>query len=1372
MSKNRWLIIFLFCLIGALNANQLPYHFYTLNLKDGLSQLTVVKIYQDSKGFMWFATRNGLNKYDGNSFTLYKHQTQETGSLSHNHITDLLEDGSGNLWIGTISGLNRLDLTTNRITVFDREKTNQLISIKEWINSIYLDRQSRLWIATNIGLFYFHTTTETFHAFPLADENHHTISLYQDSRDNIWVGTQGNGLYLYDRDLHFIHHYSHSEGSDAVTENHISVIYEDSRQQIWVGTKQSGLNKIDPFSHTVSHYHTQNSGIGNNHIRSILEYENQLIIGTFDGLSILDYTGNTVDRFTHFESNQGGLGHFSVYSSYVDNANTFWVGTYAGGVSFSNPLNSRFLFHEPGRASNTAFGIFGAMAYQEKEKKLWIATEGGGLLSLDTEKNTFHHYLLDAQPENRNNQNILKSLLIENDIVWCGTNKGTVYRFDTRTKKFSLFHSFGKDISIYTITRTSDGALWVGTAGAIGLYRFSPDGHIQHSFPLSDSSHLAFGSNRCFFEIEPGVYLSGTHNGGITHYNSHTQTVIRYNIQQEEPFKLLSDYISDIVRDANGNIWIATIGGGFYLFDKEQGIRESYTTAEGLPDDNIYSIICGEDQKLWLSTGKGISSFNPQKKEFVNYTDRNEIQVYEFTMKGGIRLPNNRIYFSGNEGIISFLPDYIRKNDFFPPVVLTALTVNNQDIQVKDTSNILQTGFINNEIRLKHNQNNFSIKYAALNYIFPNQNKYAYKLEGYDKEWNYVENRKEAFYTNLKPGRYIFHVRGSNNDGLWNNTGESISIQIIPPVWATWYAYLFYTLVVCGITFTLYYYFHMKRKLEHDLIEKQKEQQRQEEFHQSKIRMFTNFSHELRTPLMLVIPPLEEILQRVDLAGHLKSTLQMVFNNTQRLLLLVNQLMDLRKNESGNMQIRVSQNNLYLFTQEIFVAFNQIAAQNQIRFKLESDTVQMHAWFDRSLLEKVIFNLLSNAFKHTSQGDTVTICLEQLPREAVCERFSPDDLTEVNLQSNRYVYLSVKDTGKGIPDAEKQFVFTPFFQGQNEINRNMAGTGIGLSLVLSIIKLHQGKIWIEDNQPKGSAFCLLLPVDRAVYTEEQIIAAEPIPADYTETTLAQLQDMPVLKQRYQILLAEDNEEVRTYVKQRLEPYFDVLEAENGKIAFDRITESIPDLVVSDIMMPEMDGLQLCSRIKEDMRTGHIPVIIMTAKSMVMHIKEGYQSGADDYIVKPFNMEVLLFRIHNILAARERLRELYGRKFSLESLGIETSSADDRFMQRFFEVIEQYLDNPDLNVDLICKEIGMGRATFYRKLKALTDLSPVDLIRNKRLEIAAKMLVETTKNISEISFLVGFNSTTYFSTCFKNMYGISASEYSLQHKPATNNTETT
>lgn len=1339
--------------------------FSSLKMEQGLSQLSVIKIYQDSKGYMWFATRNGLNCYDGVRFQVYRHSNTDSMSLCNNHITALTEDKNGNLWIGTMNGLNRLDLKKDKMISFNCARNGKVSPVhKQWISALYMDRDDRLWASAGNDLLLYDERTDSFlPADPEGKFRSQQITfISQDRKGNFLIGTSSNGLYICNKQLQLIRHYKQDGTTEGLSGNNITSVYEDEYAQLWIGTRTNGLNRINLLSGKITYFTTESGDVRNNAIRTIEPYNGQLIIGTFNGLLLLDPINSTFKSFTNFDERRGGLSHFSVFSSLVDRSNTLWIGTYAGGVCFSNPLNSRFQFYDLQDTNQKMFGIMSEMDYTS-DQLLWIGSEGQGLISFDLKNGKTTHYLLDEQTDAGalNDRNIIKSVLVEGDKVWCGTQLGTIYQFDTRTRRFSLFYSFGRDLSIYTINRCSDGYLWIGTTSGKGLMCLDKAGRSVNQKLLADN----FSSVRSFLEIRPGYFLIGMHAGGLAGYDSKTGAREVYSTTQVGNRQLLSDHVTDIKADPSGQVWIATYGGGLYRYEYGKGLVEHFTTANGLPDDHICAIVPFKDGKIWLSTGKGLSAYDPERVTFTNYIAENEITVREFSLKGGIMLPDGRLFFSGNNGLLAFHPDHLEENTNIPPVVFTSFTVNNKRIMPDDGSGLLsQTIDYTQKIELDYFQNNFSIEYAALNYLFPSQNRYAYKLEGYDTEWNDAGFRREAFYTNLKPGHYRFLVKASNNDGLWNENGASINLYIRTPWWQTIYAYLAYLILALGIGFLIFYYFYMKRKLERDLEIKQKEQQQQEAFHQSKIRMFTNFSHELRTPLLLILSPLEEMMQRVDMSRPLLDSLKMVYGNAQRLLLLVNQLMDLRKNQSGKLQLRISQSDLYLFVQEIYIAFNQIANKQQVQFILESETSQIEGCFDKGLLEKVLFNLLSNAFKHTLPGDSVTLRLQQLDTKRASEVFSSQ--YEQICKASHYVCISVEDTGKGIDETDKKLIFSPFYQGNSDEESNTVGTGIGLSLVQSIVNLHKGLVWIEDNYPKGAVFRVLLPMDPAVYPV--VLSAED---DQRQLAITESADINTPEQYfkqndgqlYSIVLAEDNHDVRTYIKKRLEAGYIVYEATNGEEAFQLIREKMPDLVISDVMMPKKDGLQLCREIKENLDTGHIPVVMITAKSMMMHIKEGFDCGADDYIVKPFNMELLFLRIRNILSSREKLKMLYGKKFSLESLGIKTTSADERFMQKFYEVIETHISNPELSIELLCKEVGMARASLYRKLKALTDLSPVDLIRNKRLEIGARLLLETDMNISEVSTRVGFNSHAYFATCFRTLYGLSPSEYILQQK---------
>ena len=776
---------------------------------------------------------------------------------------------------------------------------------------------------------------------------------------------------------------------------------------------------------------------------------------------------------------------------------------------------------------------------------------------------------------------------------------------------------------------------------------------------------------------------------------------------------------------------------------------------------DICKLLEGADGNLWMSSLQGISSYSPSTGEIRNFPFNNGIQLREFTYRGGVAMPDGTLCFTGNDGFITFYTPDMPMNRIVPPVVLEELLVNNHPVQADDATGILD-GLLNEtaSISLKYNQNNLSISYKALNFINSEMNRYAYKLEGYDTDWNYVGERSAAYYTNLRSGTYLFRVKACNNDGVWNEEGKTLEIVIAPPLWGTWYAFLLYCLLVIGLVYGVFHYFNTRRRLREKLRMEQKEKQQQEEFHQAKMRLFTNFSHELRTPLMLIITPFEELIKRLDLGVELRDKLGIIYKNAQRLLLLVNQLMDLQKNESGTIELKVTENNVYDFITEIYCAFNQIAQTNEITFTLDFKDKECRVWYDKVLLEKVVFNLLSNAFKYTPAGKDISMSVQCIPAEELGEEYR-----KVVVPSAMYIMLQVVDAGCGIQLQEREKVFTPFYRVPETSGVNVPGTGIGLSLVHSIVQLHKGAIRIEDREDglEGARFVVLLPVSREAFTEEEI---NSIPMETIgDTAFTQPMEKPqasaigeIGSKKPVILLVEDDKDVRDYLHKSLEDDYEIIEAANGMKGYDKAVQCFPDLVLSDIMMPKRNGLELCSMIKNDVRIGHIPVILMTARSMVVHIKEGFQAGADDYVIKPFSMDVLRIRIQNLLQSREQLKKLYGKRFSPEVVGVNATSADERFSQKLYEIIEKNISNQNLGIEMLCEQIGISRANLYRKIKAISELSPTELIRNKRLEVALRYLKETNMSVSEVATLLGFNSHSYFSNSFKAFYGFTPTEF--------------
>lgn len=1360
MIRKSLSILFLILSVLTLYAEKTNYLYsFNSDLNEGISQLSVMTIYQDSRGYLWFATKNGLNRFNGKEYKIYHREDGNEQSLSNNSITSITEDQEGYLWVGTSNGLNRIDLNTNEIKRYNLE-TNGLVANS--ISTVYTDRSGCLWVGTWEGLNRYNREGDHFEYIPIEDDTERAmiVTLLEDSSGRFWIGTRNKGLLLCDHQMNLISQFTSESKNMPLNNNNITSIYEDDKKQIWVGCKNSGLNKINLRDNEVTSYTNLNSGLSNNSVRCIIEWQGKLLIGTFDGIFDLDKATERIVKVAGYDDINKSLSHYSVYCFCVDRDKTLWVGTFAGGVNYLNKFTNRFVLHKPQEELNIRTGIYGAITYESPED-LWIATEGYGLLNYNKRTNESHYYLIDPSVRFAFNTNIIKSVFYEDGYVWCGTTKGEIYKFNIKTKKFSLYHQYPIEYSIYSIIRDHNGVLWVGGASTeFGLTCFVNDSLVTTFYNNVDEP-IYFSNVRCILEEEDGVFLLGSTAEGLLRFDTHKKQLTKYsNEASVEKYRIPNNYISAIVRTKSGEIWVSTYGGGIFQLDESKAIRRIMTVREGLLDNNICTLVESSDQRLWMSTVNGLIMFDPAKDEVRNYHRHNGIDIREFTLHSGIALPDGSLCFAGSNGFVTFHVEAMDKNNNIPPVVLEQLSVNNHPVKVGDESAILDKVLDGMEtIRLAYNENNFSITYQALNYIYATQNQYAYKLEGYDTDWNYVGERNSAFYTNLSPGKYVFRVKASNNDGVWNEEGRSLAIVVQPPLWRTWYAYLFYVIALAAIIYGILYYVNIKRNLEAGLKMKQLEKQKQEEFHQAKIRLFTNFSHELRTPLMLIITPFEELVKRVDIPAELHDKLSIIYKNAQKLLLLVNQLMDLHKNQAGSMDLKVSEGDICEYIKEIYYAFNQIALTNEVKFTLNCTPKTINGWFDKSLLEKVVFNLLSNAFKYTASGESVLMEVSEVTLKELDPKRTDGLYKDENSQ---YVILKVKDSGKGIEEGEADKIFTPFYQIPETSGINLSGTGIGLSLVYTIVQLHRGVIYVDHTETKGACFVVILPVSRSAFSEEQIESREIDKIAEITNTEDILVSLPVTENKdqpkYKILLVEDDKDVRDYLKKSLEAEYIVIEAADGVRAYEKVVQDFPDLVLSDIMMPKRDGLELCTMIKNDIRIGHIPVILMTARSMVVHIKEGFQAGADDYIVKPFNMDVLQTRIRSLLASREQLKKLYGKRFSPDVMGIEVKSADERFSQKLFDVIEKNISNEKLDVELLCTEIGISRANLYRKLKSITELSPMELIRNKRLEMAAKLLKESEMNVSEIASHLGFNSHSYFSNSFKAFYGCTPTEF--------------
>lgn len=1335
------------------------------SVQDGLSQISVLCIEQDARGYLWFGTRNGLNRFNGYDFEVFVNDPAEIASLSNNHVLCLEEDTSGNLWIGTRGGLNRYDPVSGHIMRYYDPRVDENVGHDFIYSLLWSERDSVLWVGANHGLYYYDPREGSLlevNADGVFRDNEVSALAVRSGSDMLYVGTRRMGLVEWNVHTGQYVIYRNLEDEKSTVAKDIRCLFYDSHGYLWVGTFDAGIYVLNEAGEVVVHYGEE---LNSQCIRDIEEApDGRIWVATSNGIQVIDRDTKHIDFFSTDSHIGLNLAHHSVHALFFDWGGTLWVGSYAGGVNCYNPHVNRFENYAPLIDMNVSASAYGQAV--EYGHCLYIGTQGNGLLEFDRKSGISRLYKL--VPNGTFDRNIIKYLYLSDGYIYCSSSFGDIYRFSLTSKKFEKVFADRTavllDDVIYQLEVKEDGNLLFGSVGKYGLSRIRPNGDIQRRFPIQGGEKFLFSNVTCFLEIERDVYLIGTRYDGLYRYDFQNHLLRHYGGEElSDRWCLGGVQINQIFRDSADRIWLATAGAGLYQFDLQKEVFHPYVKRDGLLNNNVCAIVETEDHHLWLSTASGISEFDPQKGVFRNFSYEDGIEVNEFAEQAGLRTSDGTIYFFGDNGFVSFKPEYFTKNNYVPPIVIENIYLDNQKL-IPGPNGVLTANIPwQNEIVLDWHQSNLAIEYAALSYVASNKNTYSYKLEGFEDHWNDVGNRRMAYYTNIPPGEYLFRVVGSNNDGVVNTEGASLKITILSPLWQRWWAWTLYVLLAGVIVWQIVRYYFKQQQLKEDIRLEQLKAKTQQEFHKERNKLFTNFSHELRSPLTLIMSPLDDMALDPDISEKWRDRIKLMQNNSQRLLRLVNNLMYFTKNESGNLQLKVQEEDWIEFSQEMHLLFSELAFSRNIVSRFEHRQEALIGWFDPDLMEKVYFNFLSNAFKNTPNGGCVILTLSEMTRIGLEKRFGNDILSDMR-SIDSYVVLEIADSGPGIPPGEYLRIFDPFYQvAQNEHARS--GTGLGLSLSKMIVEMHRGVVWAGKADSGGALFTCVFPLGRTFFRDdefakesgEQRILSDcsvEIPCEESGNAVELVRN----NHKYTVLVVEDNADLRMFLKSCLSSYYNVMEASNARDGMERSIHYLPDIILSDLMMPGMDGLEMSRKLKNDIRTSHIPIIMITARSTATDIEVGYRCGVDDYITKPFNTRVLLARVGNILSSREHLKERYGKQFSLESLGVEATSLDERFMQRVYKVLSGNLAKVDLELDDFCKELGMSRSNLYRKIKAITGLSPNEFVRNFRLETAARMLKESNLSVSEIYVAVGFNTHAYFSSCFKKHFGVSPTEF--------------
>ncbi|MBO9620463.1 MAG: response regulator, partial [Niabella sp.] len=1273
--------------------------FNHLTSENGLSNNSVLSIAQDGKGFMWLGTSNGLNRYDGWQIKSYMANSQGSSGLQTADILSLLCDTEKELWVGTGTGLNRYNEKADRF-----EKINLPLQ-KVAVNALFQDRNRQLWVGTTRGLFLrFNAEKNRFTQFKTASGSSVVKGavncILEDRKMNIWIGSDSGLVRLFNNNGRYIFEYfvHDSLKTNTLSGNAVSSLYEDSAGNIWIGTLNEGLNEYDPVSRTFTHFSKQNgrgNGLIHNNIRSLLpKSPDELWVGTQEGLSILDLKTKKFSSFQNDGNDPKSLSQNSIYSLFKDANGSIWVGTYFGGVNrvdaFSTPFN---VLRNDGKGNTLNNNVVSSIV-EDKNANLWVGTEGGGLNFFDRRNNRFTEYKNDIANPASIASNLVKFVYLDADEnVWCGTHGGGLNVLDRQSGVFKHYLYTPNQVrsarlEVTAMTADNSGRFWVISTS--GIYLFQKNG--TRLTPLELKNGLEplkqIQANALYKDPDGTVWIGGT--PGLYKVTGNTVTVIDTTIN-----------VNSILPDGSGNIWLAQRNGPTTIYNIRSKQFYDYKNILGLR--NIAGLLKDRFGQLWLSTDGGLIRFDPVRKSFTTYTTADGLAGKEFNYNSFLADSKGEFFFGGYHGITHFFPEQVVINNYRSPLVFTGLLLNNNEVRINEKNGLLKNNIDETDaITFKHDQNLFSINFALLNYIKSNKNKYLIKLSGFDNNWKQVHT-PSATYTNLPPGEYVFEVKGANNDDVWTRP-IAMKITVLPPFWRSNLAYLIYLLALSGILFLILRFFFMRALLK-----------KEDELHQVKLNFFTNVSHEIRTHLTLIMAPIEKLLHINKEQSFTSQQLTQIKNNSDRLLSLVSELMDFRKAEANHLTLQVEETELIGFLQQIYVSFSELSLAKKISISYTHNIKEAWLFVDKKQLEKVFFNLLTNAFKFTPEGGRIAL--------------------KVNHQQQA-TEITVADSGIGIAPEYLPKLFTNYFQVQDHGLQN-TGYGLGLSIAKKIVELHHGKLQVETAPQKkeGTSFTVtLLPGTGHFATDGQVHIVPPAAKNEKEIARQPLlrEPMPAIsgrpqrQQQYTLLIAEDNPELQRLLKQNLELYYNILLAADGAEALELVTELIPDLVISDVMMPRMNGDILCAKIKKDERTSHIPVILLTAKSTQSDQIGGLEMGADAYITKPFSTQVLELTIQNLLEAQRRLQQRLRKEFTLHLAAATTSDVKDAaattesdFLNHVIGIITAHLEDPDFGVEKLSRKVAMSTPVLYKKLRALTNMSVNELIKNIRFKKAAE-----------------------------------------------------
>ncbi|HEX8425657.1 hybrid sensor histidine kinase/response regulator transcription factor [Hymenobacter sp.] len=1386
--------------------------FEHITVREGLSHSDAITAAEDKEGFLWVGTNKGLNRYDGYELKTYFLPVNPLNGLSGNRIRVLHVSAAGRLWVGTQStGVSCYDAGTDKFVALnehylpltDQPLARQLSQTE--VTALTSDADGHVWVGTrNMGLFQLtvneHGQLVAIHRVPLASRqvlDYEVGSLLAEPGGRVWVGTLVRGLCVVEAPCGVWA--ALVAQPTAFPAASVRQLHLDRQGDLWVSTGQqvfwlasqdrqarrmaAALPLPQLFQEVQTLY---------------LDSFRRLWVGTNYGLHLwpaAPATGHAIPLgpqaaavFLPAPGRPYGVNSERVTQIFENKNQILWLAAAAGGLNRVDLRQKPFghLSQQTSEYPTLANNFVNTIYKEEAPNLLWLGTRNG-LSCYDLTRKTYRNYLSWQGSAGAHGADISVVFQSSNGLLWLGTHYGgllTLQRKGGRevTRTYTSFPGQPNlaETSVEGIVEDRYGKIWVATF-AQGLLQFDQEGQFLKAYRPQNSNLPTSKITSLLYDRQQDVLWASTRNAGLLKLRVLPDSLAllrQFQYSRTDSNSLQVNYACPLLLDRQGTLWIGTIGGGLHqLMRNAQGQETIRRYSRWLPETDIESLLTDEKGNLWIGGG-GLYCFNPTTRQYQHYDAADGLQNYSFKVGSAHRSRNGTLYFGGINGISYFQPAAIQPNPFPPVVRITGLRLAGRPVAVGEVVNdrvlLPQTIARLQNLKIKDAENDFALDFTGLNYANPAKNRYAYQLEGYHDRWIQIPpGQRTASFANLPAGNYTLRVKASNGDGIWTRQPATLHLTVLPPRWRTWWAY---TLYAGGILLALALYRRMEMRQQaarSQLALDRFQVAKEKEVLTLKLDFFTNVSHELRTPLSLILAPMEELMSVASQLGGLKDKVLLMHRQTRKLLGLVNQLLDFRKVESGHIPLRATRTDAVHFLTEIFLIFQLKAEERQIDYTLLAPPEAVPLYFDARQLEIVLTNLLANAFKYTKEGGKI-----QLTVAVVGHPERQSVVYQQKLQDN-YLEIQVQDWGVGMKPTDLNRIFDVYYQASHTDTLRMVGTGIGLSLVKQLVERHAGEVTVQSQVGQGTTFTVRLPFGNAHLATADLVAetlATGGEAEFMAGTYSEVEEeavftpAPVLPDSAgQLLVVEDNEEMREYLRQLFEPAFDVTVAADGAEGWKKALAVLPDLVISDVMMPRGNGLELCQKIKQSPKTMHIPVLLLTARTAAMHEQEGLETGADDYCSKPFNPKLLQAKVASLLHNRHKLRDYYQRQALLQPSEVHMPDADKLFLENVLRIVEAHLEESEFTVPLLVREVGMSQSVFYRRLKSITGQSVVEFIRDVRMKRAAQLLADTHLRIAEVSAQVGIDDSKNFRKMFQKAYSMPPSEYAKQHRAASKTT---